>query len=314
MISRPKTAQRGLTLIELMIAMMLSLMITAGVLAVFSQGTRSHAQDDRYARMQENGRYAIQVMADDLRMTAFWGEMLSPSTITTTLTPGEDCNIGLFAAGTDLLYDDNHAGLVKTLFDPTSGSCPSLTGTIKPGADLLAIKHVAGEPTTTGKSDGVLYLRTNGTSGSFIDDAISTALPSGFNDWRYVPHIYYIRDGAVPMLCRVGINDKALAAVPADGCLAEGIEDLHLQFGIDTDGDGIDNRYVSNPTAAQIADAVTARIYLLVRSADTDPIYTNTKTYTLGDVTLGPFNDGYYRRVFTTTVALRNPSHLIQFR
>ena len=44
-------------------------------------------------------------------------------------------------------------------------------------------------------------------------------------------------------------------------CLAEGIEDFHVQFGIDTDADGYANQYVSSPTLAQIEGVVSARVY-----------------------------------------------------
>jgi type IV pilus assembly protein PilW len=62
-------------------------------------------------------------------------------------------------------------------------------------------------------------------------------------------------------------------------------------------------------TAAQLVNATAARIYVLVRSRDTSPGYTDTKTYTLGSAAaLGPFNDGYKRHVFVTTVRLTNIS------
>ena len=62
-------------------------------------------------------------------------------------------------------------------------------------------------------------------------------------------------------------------------------------------------------TAAQLVNATAARIYVLVRSRDTSPGYTDTKTYTLGSAAaLGPFNDGFKRHVFVTTVRLTNIS------
>ena len=60
--------------------------------------------------------------------------------------------------------------------------------------------------------------------------------------------------------------------------------------------------------AAELQDAVSTRIYLLARSVEAVPRYTNSKIYRLGDLTLGPFNDRFYRRVYTTTVLLRNPA------
>jgi type IV pilus assembly protein PilW len=55
---------------------------------------------------------------------------------------------------------------------------------------------------------------------------------------------------------------------------------------------------------------VSARVYVLARTLRPDPTYTNDKTYTLGDRVVGPFNDRFYRRVFTTTVMVRNVKNL----
>jgi type IV pilus assembly protein PilW len=51
---------------------------------------------------------------------------------------------------------------------------------------------------------------------------------------------------------------------------------------------------------------VVARIYLLLRTVNEISGHEDTKTYNLGQTAVGPFNDGYYRRVFQTTVLLRN--------
>lgn len=63
-------------------------------------------------------------------------------------------------------------------------------------------------------------------------------------------------------------------------------------------------------TAAALANVVAVRIWVLARADQATPGYTDRKTYTLGSEgggqTLGPFNDGFKRRVFATTVRLVN--------
>jgi len=54
---------------------------------------------------------------------------------------------------------------------------------------------------------------------------------------------------------------------------------------------------------------VTAvRIHVLARSRDETRGYTDTKTYRLGNsaTVYGPYNDGFKRHVYTTTVRLPN--------
>jgi type IV pilus assembly protein PilW len=60
-------------------------------------------------------------------------------------------------------------------------------------------------------------------------------------------------------------------------------------------------------TADQLMNATSVRIYILARSREPTQGYVDTKTYDLGaGTTLGPYNDGYKRHVYTTTVQLPN--------
>lgn len=58
----------GLTLIELMVAMVLGLLVTAGIITVFIQTSKSNKAQTQMARLQESGRFAITRVHDDLRM------------------------------------------------------------------------------------------------------------------------------------------------------------------------------------------------------------------------------------------------------
>ena len=71
MLSRNK--QRGLTLIEIMIALVIGLIITAGIIQVFSSTRQSNRVHEAISRMQETGRMALEVLARDIRMADFWG-------------------------------------------------------------------------------------------------------------------------------------------------------------------------------------------------------------------------------------------------
>ena len=91
-------------------------------------------------------------------------------------------------------------------------------------------------------------------------------------------------------------------------CLVEGIENLQVEFGVDSNNppDYIPEFFTATPTATQLETAVAARIYLLSRSINELPGYTNDKTYVLGETTVAAADDGHYRRVLQTTVMLRN--------
>lgn len=61
-------------------------------------------------------------------------------------------------------------------------------------------------------------------------------------------------------------------------------------------------------TVAQLTNVVAVKLYVLARAETATLGYTDSKTYALGSTTLGPYNDGFKRHVFSTTVRLNNIS------
>jgi type IV pilus assembly protein PilW len=60
--------QRGVTLLELMVAMLLGLLVSGGIVALFSATSRTNQVQTALSRVQENGRFAMGRMEADLRM------------------------------------------------------------------------------------------------------------------------------------------------------------------------------------------------------------------------------------------------------
>ncbi len=336
---------KGFTLVEMMIALLLSLIATGAVLAMYITTSKNIAQDEKHSYLQENARYALKQITKDLVMTDFWGQMLSPDTISTSLAVSvNSCadEVNLLDASEAILYNNYHVSPSTETFT----LCPGIATDRVANTDVLVIKRVEGSPTastfidtndidgdsdtteiiTTGGSNlvnGEIYLRTNGTAGSFINTASSTNLPAtGEGDWHYNVSAYFIRNhfetsgDGIPALCRMSLlaggslGNTETGNTDEPQCIAQGVEDLHLEFGIDSDNDGYANRYLSTPTATELTQVVSAKVHLLIRSATQDPSYTNSKTYQLGDVTYAAFNDNFYRKVLSTTIGLRNPTNL----
>lgn len=73
--------QMGLSLIELMVAMLISLILLGGVLQVFLSSKDMYRTNTAVARVQEAGRFATEFIAFDVRQAGYKGECLSePST------------------------------------------------------------------------------------------------------------------------------------------------------------------------------------------------------------------------------------------
>lgn len=65
--------QQGLSLVELMISLTISLMITATIGYIYLNSRQSYRQQDSVARIQENGRFALDAITQDIRNAGYWG-------------------------------------------------------------------------------------------------------------------------------------------------------------------------------------------------------------------------------------------------
>lgn len=65
--------QTGLSLVELMIAISLSLILTLGVIQIFSSSKQTSRVQNALARVQENARFALDLLSHDIRMAGQLG-------------------------------------------------------------------------------------------------------------------------------------------------------------------------------------------------------------------------------------------------
>jgi type IV pilus assembly protein PilW len=63
--------QQGLTLIEIMIALLIGAFILGGIMGVFLNTQRTYRVQDAMSRLQENGRFAMEFIANDIRMADY---------------------------------------------------------------------------------------------------------------------------------------------------------------------------------------------------------------------------------------------------
>ena len=66
-------SQRGLSLVELMIALVLGLVLSTGVITVFISAKQDYQVQDAISQVQENGRFSLEFLARDIRMAGYSG-------------------------------------------------------------------------------------------------------------------------------------------------------------------------------------------------------------------------------------------------
>jgi type IV pilus assembly protein PilW len=139
--------QAGFSLVEIMIALLIGLFLMGGILQMFSASQQTYRMQSNLARLQENGRFALDFLARDLRMAGYWGCLSGLNSVPSiTDIDGTDNN----AVAGDDIDDGTDTIKLKGVFDlfvlappldcekpaSTPGSCcktdPSLTANICP--------------------------------------------------------------------------------------------------------------------------------------------------------------------------------------
>lgn len=333
-----RARQAGLSLVELMVSITLGLMILSGVLVVFVNTSTARNEVERTSRQIENGRYASEILTEDLRLAGFYGELNPASVATPAALPADPCSVT--PADWRAWIPVHLQGYDDTGF--TSTNC-ALTN-LKANTDVLVIRRAracaAGVSGCEAAANGRPYLQVSmcatqvtpthklGLEGTETFDmqkktCVSTA-PA--NKREYFVRIYFVAtdNGAgqnIPTLKRLELTGAGWNIVP----MVEGIEELQLQYGLDTNGDGVPDVYVANPNDYPAGtctgtcpinnwmNVVTVQFHVLARNLETSPNFTDTKKYILGKDAAGNAIEreplGAYRRhVYSGLVRVANPA------
>jgi len=309
--------QQGLSLIELMIALTLGMLIMAALGALLLNITRNNSELAKANAQIENGRFAIQLLQNDLVHAGFWGELRPPAPAAIP-----DPCLAVSPANWNAAYQANMLGVPVMGFSSSTvpSTCTTVTGA-QANSDALMVRHAntctAGSAGCDGGADTGPHIQVSRCSTGSPPEAAYVIDPATFpltnkdcstiaDQRKVVSNIYFVSDNTLMRSSLV--NGVYQAAQP----LVDGIEALRFEYGIDSTGDGSpDGPYVSCApcTLAQLANIVAVKVHVLARNLEATPGYTDSKTYQLGDTDeLGSYDDGFKRHVFSTTVRLVNPS------
>jgi type IV pilus assembly protein PilW len=272
---RPRRRQAGLSLIEMMVSLTLGLMILSGVLVVFANSSAARSEVERTSRQIENGRYAADLLSDDIRLAGLYGELNVGLLAAPPALPADPCALSV-ADWTSAMpvhvqgYDNNgfasancaltnRKANTDVLVVRRTRACVDGAGCAAAGLPYFQVSLCATEIATPYKLDV-----STGAFNLHKKNCTTTA-----DKREYYVHIYFVStdNGAgesIPTLKRLELTSdltKCQVGPPAGSnvCwvavpLVEGIEEFQLEYGLDTDGDGNPNAVDSNGDGT--ADAV----------------------------------------------------------
>lgn len=376
LLSRAK--QAGLSIVEVMIALTISTILTIGVVQLFVANSETYNMLMGQSRIQENARFALEYISRSVRMAGYKGCFSVNGRVSTTIDPDTDIpyeyDIRQSILGYEGVSDGNwlpslnelpgNYGGADTSYVPGAGIT---SGEVRTGAgawersDVLVIRRISNndmllaEDMLTSSDDIVaiepaggldlgcagcvndkpkddlaliydcekstIFRVTDIAAGTGAGEVIikhnvadlnpqnAVAQLAEFNTFEgldagvaaIVTDIFYIAEGS-------GVNNvgdrpwslwrKSGISPPME--IVEGIENFQVEFGVDTDSDGIPNQYVT-PNLVAPADRrfiLTVRVEIVATSVDD-----------VGSEKLAPGGnpaDGIMRRQFSQTMQVRN--------
>jgi type IV pilus assembly protein PilW len=319
--------QRGLTMVELMVAMVLMLLVTLATVALFNVTSSSYRTVDAGQELQDNARFAMEIIGQSARLAGYQDR-------TGPTTAGD--------------FTDNVFG--PSTIEPASWRVQGANNAQLSGTSSISF----GSSNGVNKSDALIFR----FFGANLPDPLNPSVPQysgGFPvpdgsvidcSGRPIPYptgslgvgvsAFYIKiyNGEPELYCK-SWNPNSVSPSFSDTQIIRGIESLQVMYGVDTIGnptgggpDGIPDRWVSADSSwdASVSspnwnNVVAVRVGMVLRgppgsgqgqsaTASENDIYPLGKSFT-GSSTedglkLTPANDGRLRRAFATTLMIRN--------
>jgi len=318
-----------------MVGMTLGLLLLVVLGNLYLTTTRSRTEFSNSADQMENGRYALEVLGSEIELAGFFG--LAGATKAATVTSPAICAMTPDTIGFATSPATVPLGIQGYAAGTTATCLPNLAST----SEILVVRRVSTTPSTT-VANGQAYLQASfcpsdatsfafGASAPLLNlhtKACDPAVPAELR--QAVVRIFYLAtcdicsgngDG-VPTLKMAELSNGDFQV----NSMAQGIQDMHLSYGVDLDNNGSADCYVSDPgidnsaTCTSVTtynwktnpitnwqNVTTVRINVLTRTLKPSLGWTDSRTYDLGrGNSSGPFNDAYKRHIYAKVARLAN--------
>jgi type IV pilus assembly protein PilW len=325
--------QRGVGLIELMVAMLIGLFLILGAVTVFNQSRNTYRASEGVARLQETARLAMDVIESDIRMANYWGMNNRADYIINRAGPSQpppaefnaqqQTNVSLCGTAA--------SNWVINLNEYLGGSNNSYglqcaASNYQGGSDVVVIRR-ANEARPAALDPNRVYLQTSRIQGTlFVPNAACTLptdptcipaayLPPASESRELEARAYYVSSQStlrndVPSLRRkrfANVNTAVAGDAILDEEIVSGVEDLQVRLGVDTNGDSNIDQYVNPGGVPGNAAVVSATIWLRVRAEDRDFGHRDQTAYQYADMAAAfTPNDNYRRILVSKTIHIRN--------
>jgi type IV pilus assembly protein PilW len=302
----------GFTLVELMVAIVIGCVVVAAALALYAQGRSVYRVNERVARLQEQGRFALSVIEPDIELAGFYGFTNQPRVVRLVRGAAPETVVAAadalrqyaeldgapFPAPVAGLPANAHVCGVNFAVDvmtPVQGSndvfalgrdraagCSAYQGRAQLGADTLTLRRVQTQTSEAEAGRIQMYaarLLSQRAQLLFADGVPPGAVDADHAIHNFVVRSYYVARDSVAQRNFPALRVKSLTRSGSGVAFDEdevmpGVEDLQVQFGIGTgEPAGQATRYV-NPDFAELArvQVVAVRVWLRIRADEPEEV------------------------------------------
>ncbi len=295
------TQDRGVTLIELMIALTISAILVGGTYSIFITQQRTYTLQDQVVGVQQDARAALTVMARDIRMAGMLTgvDEFSVNGASEAITPtnsnsGPD-QIRVVYAAEEFVVSGNSVTVTNV---DTTNRRVTLSASSGTFFDYDKKKYVAFE------GENHVYQISGGVGTNIL--TLTESPPDYLGNFS--ARVFRVRaiTYSVSSTALQRNNGEDTQNLAGAGSQSQ-VEDLQIAYQVQGSSDWIFDENTSTwPAGSSNTDIRVVRISLVVRTAVQDTQDQNYSRPALEDRPGSGAQDGFRRRVYTTVVKLRN--------
>ena len=313
-------SQKGLTLIEIMIAMTISLVLLAGIIQIFLSSKQSYNIQQALSRVQENARLVTDIVLRDITAAGYMGCLGSTDNVINTLAD-QTANYDYASAieGTEGGAGNPDSITIRRVIEgmsiPVVEPMTNGTGSIK--LDTTNLNYASLNQwdvvTVSDCAGAAVFMITNdpAASSGVIEHDAGVDATSGVNQGQSnstadLKRIFGSQTATTAKIYRV--SSTSYQVLPSESGrtsslyisgneLVEGVENLQIEYGIangppTASAPTIAEQYVDANSVTDWNNVMAVRLTFIVNS---------------GDLIVNPGDgDGRLRKTFSTTIRLRN--------
>ena len=309
--------QRGLTLVELLVAALMGSIVLGAVVQLLVVSSRHYARTKTLAHMQEQADVALRFLRDDLRMAGHWGALRDPAAISGRARVDDANPSGLtLPTRCAARFTTDLMRAVEVHATPDAWGCRV---TAQPESHALALRYASAEAFAPQVNRLQLEGDTESAQLTLRAQTPNASAPGASVRDLTVRSYYVAPSSSVfpdqPVLRRMTLNALTSGPRYIDEEITPGVEVFRVAAHIDLDDDGAAETLVpaGHPALARLDASGAAShppmaltIAVVVRSESARWRGTGAHTFELADETVNIPDDGYLRLSATTTVRVRN--------